>query len=231
MKYLSEINAFERRMRRAPLSVNAQLLWYKLIQFANRLHWPEEFTLDNKRLIYLFGRETSRQTMTAARAELIEDGLLVFTPGVRGKPSTYRLVSVEGLEAPELAPDLEPGDFLGEVREDPTTYFGYTEALGLEAQEIAEKLWAEFLPSEKPTPGDVRDVFFCLMHQEQKEDGTFEMTFPEDRKGLLAYAFDQARQRGAVNWKYVTAVLRRLGQRGIKTVEEARDYEDTRRTP
>jgi hypothetical protein len=231
LKYLSEINAFERRMRRAPLSVNAQLLWYKLMQFDNRLNWEPQFQIDNNRLCYLFGTKISKSVMTAARAELIEDGLLIFTPGVRGKPSTYRLVSVEGLEAPELAPDLEPGDFLGEVREDPTTYFGYTEALSLEAQEITEKLWAEFLPSEKPTPGDVRDVFFCLMHQERKEDGTFEMTFPEDRKGLLAYAFDQARQRGAVNWKYVSAVLRRLGQRGINTVEEARDYEDTRRTP
>lgn len=231
MKYLSEINAFERRMRRAPLSVNAQLLWYKLIQLANRLHWPEEVSLDNKRLIYILGREVSKHTIVDARAELIDDGLLVFSPGVRGKPSTYRLVSVEALEAPELALDLEPGDFLGEVRDDPTTYFGYTEALGLEAQEVTEKLWAEFLPGVKPTPGDVRDVFFCIMAQDQQEDGTFVMSFPEERKELLAYAFDQARQRGAVNWKYISAVWRRLGQRGIKTVEDARDYEDTRRTP
>lgn len=231
MNYLREINAFERRMRRAPLSVNAQLLWYKLIQFANRLHWPEEIALDNNRLCYIFGMKISKSVMTAARAELIEDGLLIFTPGVRGKPSAYRLVSVEALEAPELAPDLEPGDFLGEIRDDPTTYFGYTEALGLEAQEITEKLWAEFLPGVKPTSGDVRDVFFCIMAQDQQEGGSVVMSFPEDRKELLAYAFDQARQRGAVNWKYISAVLRNLGQRGIKTVEDARDYEESRRTP
>lgn len=37
MNYLLEINAFERRMRRVPLSRDAQLLWYKLMHLANLL--------------------------------------------------------------------------------------------------------------------------------------------------------------------------------------------------
>lgn len=50
MNYLLEINAFERRMRGHPLPTTAQLLWYKLMQFANRLYWPEWFSIDNDRL-------------------------------------------------------------------------------------------------------------------------------------------------------------------------------------
>ncbi len=229
MNYLREINAFERRMRRAPLSVNAQLLWYKLMQFNNGLMWEPEFRLDNDRLCTMLGRKMSKTVMVAARGELIESGLLIFTPGVKSKPSTYRLVSVDAMEAPELATPPEPGDFLYEVREDITTYFGYTEALGRELQKTTETLWAEFLPGKTPTPGDVRDVFFYIMEQNQDGDAIV-MTFPEERKALLGYAFDQARRRGAVNWKFITAILRNLARQGIKTVEEARDYEDARRT-
>lgn len=228
MNYIREINAFERRMRRAPLSFNAQLLWYKLMQFANRLHWPSEFQLDNNHLCTLLGKKAAKAVMTAARAELIEDGLLAFTPGVRGKPSTYRLISVDALEAPELPPEPEPGDFLYEIREDITTYFGYTEALGLELQQIAETLWDEFYRGKKPTPADVRQVFFCIKKQTRQEDGDVVMTFPEERKALLGYAFDQARQSGNLNWKYIMGILGNLARRNINTVEEAQDYEDNR---
>lgn len=36
MRYLTEINAFERLMDRHPLPGTAQLLWYKLMREANR---------------------------------------------------------------------------------------------------------------------------------------------------------------------------------------------------
>ena len=51
MNYMPELNAFAERMRRNPLSNNAQLLWYKLMDTANRLRWPETFQLDNARKI------------------------------------------------------------------------------------------------------------------------------------------------------------------------------------
>ena len=45
-----EHRAFANRMRRTPLSMAAQLLWYKLMDLANSLRWPEHFALDNSRL-------------------------------------------------------------------------------------------------------------------------------------------------------------------------------------
>lgn len=47
MRYLTEINAFERLMDRHPLPGTAQLLWYKLMREANRQRWPEAIALDN----------------------------------------------------------------------------------------------------------------------------------------------------------------------------------------
>ena len=117
MNYLREINAFARRMRRAPLSTNAQLLWYKLMDLANVLRWPD----------------------------------------------------------------------------------------------------------------DVRKVFYYIKEQTHHEDGQWTMTFPEEKKELLAYAFDQARTQGKLHWGYIGGIYDNFRARGIKTVDDAMDYEEMRR--
>ena len=133
MNYMPELNAFAERMRRNPLSNNAQLLWYKLMDTANRLHWPETFQLDNARIMQMMN-VGSRHTAAAARQELVDDGLLEFIAGAKGKPSVYKMLSVAALEGPAEQPEEEsqeaPDSFLWDVKDDITTYFGYTEALG-----------------------------------------------------------------------------------------------------
>lgn len=229
MNYLREINAFARRMRRAPLSSNAQLLWYKLMELANVLRWPDEFQLDNKRMMEMICQK-SKPISIAARKELVDDGLIVFTPGVKGKPSTYHLNSVDALEGPYIPPGPpEEENFLAEVKDDITTYFGYTEALGQELREITEKLWLEFYPKQNPTPDDVRKVFYYIKEQTHHEDGQWTMTFPEEKKELLAYAFDQARTQGKLHWGYIGGIYDNFRARGIKTVDDAMDYEEMRR--
>lgn len=99
MNYMPELNAFAERMRRNPLSNNAQLLWYKLMDTANRLHWPETFQLDNARIMQMMN-VGSRHTAAAARQELVDDGLLEFIAGAKGKPSVYKMLSVAALEGP-----------------------------------------------------------------------------------------------------------------------------------
>lgn len=78
-----EHRAFANRMRRTPLSMAAQLLWYKLMDLANSLRWPEHFSLDNSRLCTMINTK-SRTTTIAARQELIDGGYLDFTPGHQG---------------------------------------------------------------------------------------------------------------------------------------------------
>lgn len=227
MNYIAEINAFSDRMERAPLSTNAQLLWYKLMQFSNRLRWQEQFQVDNDRLMKLVNI-SSQHTLRAARKELADDGLISFTPGVKGKPTVYKLHSVaalEGARGMRQDEEPEPTDFMWEVREDITTYYGYTEALGQELQKITGAIWEEFLPGKQPTPGDFDQVFFYIMEQHRHDDGSVTLDFPEERKKMLAHAFRQAMLNGAVNWKYIEGIYRNWGQRGTNTMQAIYDHE------
>lgn len=221
-----EHRAFANRMRRTPLSMAAQLLWYKLMDLANSLRWPEHFALDNSRLCTMINT-TAKRTAISARQELIDGGYLDFTPGIKGRPSTYHLRSVEEMEGWRPPPDDLEGDFLAEFKEDPTSYFGYTEALGVELAETTAHLWAEFFPGKTPGPYDEKRTFFQIMVQyHDEETDEWSISFPEENKELLGYAFEQGRERGKLFWGYIESVMRNLRDCGIKTVEEAYENEE-----
>lgn len=226
MNYLREINAFRRLMERAPLSIVAQILWYVLMDFDNRLRWAEEFSVDNDRLMQMIN-VSSRHTLVNARKELVDAGALIFSPGKKGAPSVYRLRSIAEQEPVTLPPE-SPGDFLYEIKDDITTYFGYTEALGKELQQTTEAIWKEFLPGEKPSEADVREVFFYIYDQDKQEDGTVVMTFPKERKEMLAYAFEIARKKKAINWSYIEGIFRNWARAGLNTMQQIYDHEEER---
>lgn len=225
MNYIAEINAFHIKMRRTPLSRDAQLLWFKLMDFANRLYWQEDFKLDLNRMAKMIG--VSKNTVLSARNELVDAGLLSFTAGTKGSPSVYHLNSVAAMEGPQL-PDIEepaPDDFLCDVKDDITSYFGYTEALGKELEQIAHSTMDEFFPGQPVTDWAVRQIFYYIKEQRKDQDGQWVMSFPEERKALMAYVLDQARRNDAMNWTYINAIYQHLSARGIKTVEQAYEYD------
>lgn len=226
MNYLREINAFRRLMERAPMSHKAQVLWYVLMDFDNRLRWAGEFSIDNDRLMKLTGIE-SRTTLISIRKELANAELLTFSPGKKGAPSTYRLRSIAEQEPISLPPD-GPEDFLYEIKDDITTYFGYTETLGKELQQTTEAIWKEFLPGEKPSEADTREVFTHIFTQHQQDDGTVVMKFPKERKEMLAYAFEIARKKRAINWSYIEGIYRNWADNGLHTLQQIYEHEDER---
>ena len=155
MNYILEINAFERRMRRQPLPTAAQLLWYKLMAFANRQHWPEWFTVDNERLTEILGANSDK-TVRTARQQLIDSGLLIYKKGVKGSPGRYKLTSISVEEFLESEADKDrtiypaydkPG-LEGYLECDFTLRYGYTEALGAEVEKITQELLDIFKPGE-----------------------------------------------------------------------------------
>lgn len=222
MNYLAEINAFEKRMRRQPLPITAQLLWYKLMQFANRLYWPEWFTLENERLAEVMST-CSDKTVRIARDQLIEAGLIEFKRGVKKHPSQYHMVSLA--DAP--ADDDGIADYAEEV-EDITTYFGYTQALGTELKKTTTELLRQYWPQHTPDANDERRVFHYIFETHKTPDGDTVMTFPRERKALLAYAFEQASSAGAVNWNYIQGIYRNFAARNIDTVDQAYAYDERR---
>lgn len=223
MNYLREINAFRRLMERAPLSIAAQILWYILMDFDNRLRWAEEFSIDNDRLMEMMN-VSSRHTLVNARKELESAGLMTFTPGKKRAPSTYRLRSIADHEPISIPPE-GPEDFLYEVKEDITTYYGYTEALGKELQQTTEAIWREFLPGESPSDADTREVFKHIYNQDRQQDGTVVMTFPKDRKEMLAHAFEIARQSRKINWSYINGIYLNWGKYQLHTMQQIYEHE------
>ena len=221
MNYLAEINAFEKRMRRQPLPITAQLLWYKLMQFANRLYWPEWFAIDNEKLAELLG--SSVPTTRTARDQLLKSGLIQMERGTKQHPNRYRFISLA--DAP--ADDDGIADYAEEV-EDITTYFGYTQALGTELKKTTTELLRQYWPQHTPDANDERRVFHYIFETQKTPDGDTVMTFPRERKALLAYAFEQASSAGAVNWNYIQGIYRNFAARNIDTVDQAYAYDERR---
>ena len=228
MNYIREINAFECRMQRQPLPITAQLLWYKLMAFANRQHWPEWFSVDNERLTELLSAASDR-TVRSARAQLEDAGYIQYRKGVKGKPSHYKLNSVDEMESGGDATALEepsesaiPEDF----KDDITRYYGYTEQFHLEIKRITQELFEAYLPSQRPTQQYELTVFHFVTSS--TGNGEQEMVVDKDKRDLLAYAFDAAQRAGAVNWNYIKGVLRNLQGWGLKNLNEVYDHEDKR---
>lgn len=230
MNYILEINAFERRMKRQPLPATAQLLWYKLMAFSNRLHWPEWFSVDNDRLTALLG-SGSDKTVRTARQQLMDAGLLIYEKGVKKKPGRYKLVSIAFQEYPDAAgsSDVYPANdrpgIEGYLEDDYTRYFGYTEAIGSEVKSVTQELLDTFRPGERATQRDELEVFHKIIDREGTGPESTVLTVSEEKKALLVYAFEQASLAGAVNWRYINAIYRNFGDRNIKTVDDAYNYD------
>lgn len=230
MNYILEINAFERRMKRQPLPTTAQLLWYKLMAFANRQRWPEWFSVDNDRLTTILGAG-SDQTVRKARQQLIDAGLLIYEKGVKKKPGRYKLVSIAFQEYPDAAgsSDVYPANdrpgIEGYLEDDYTRYFGYTEAIGSEIKIVTQELLDTFRPGERATQRDELEVFHKIIDREGTGPEGTVLTVSEEKKALLVYAFEQASLAGAVNWRYINGIYRNMRIRDIKNVDQACDYD------
>lgn len=230
MNYILEINAFERRMKRQPLPTTAQLLWYKLMAFANRQHWTEWFSVDNDRLTTILGAG-SDQTVRKARQQLIDAGLLIYEKGVKKKPGRYKLVSIAFQEYPDAAgsSDVYPANdrpgIEGYLEDDYTRYFGYTEAIGSEIKSVTQELLDTFRPGERATQRDELEVFHKIIDREGTGPESTVLTVSEEKKALLVYAFEQASLAGVVNWRYINGIYRNMRMRDIKNVDQACDYD------
>ena len=217
-------------MKRQPLPTTAQLLWYKLMAFANRQRWPEWFSVDNDRLTTILGAG-SDQTVRKARQQLIDAGLLIYEKGVKKKPGRYKLVSIAFQEYPDAAgnSDVYPANdrpgIEGHLEDDYTRYFGYTEAIGSEIKSVTQELLDTFRPGERATQRDELEVFHKIIDREGTGPEGTVLTVSEEKKALLVYAFEQASLAGAVNWRYINGIYRNMRIRDIKNVDQACDYD------
>lgn len=229
MQYLNEINDFGDAMEERPLPKNAQLLWYRLMHRANRNFWRFPLVISNQEAMDLIG--VTIHAFLQARKALEDAGLLMVRQGVKGKPSEYTLIppSVvwgEGGRREEPPEDGVPY-YMADGVDDLTTYFGWTDDVGRELKQITRELLGMYWADHKPDERDEQRVFE-LVHERRGEGPETTIVFPESRKELLAYAFEQASKAGAVNWHYIYGVMRTLAARGIDTLQKAWEYDEER---
>lgn len=105
-------------------------------------------------------------------------------------------------------------------------YFGVNDETLNNAQLFTTVLFRRWT-NRRPTEQDVARVFFNTRHQERNpETDEWVVTFPQDDRDLLMYAFEQAANAGKPgDWNYIQGVLRNLHQRNIKNLDQAADYD------
>lgn len=107
---------------------------------------------------------------------------------------------------------------------DKSLYFGVTDEVMAQAEQIAREIFSKFT-TKKPVESDISRVFDYTHEREGVREET-RISFSAERIKLLAYAFEQAADAGEPgNWRYIIGVMAKLGQRGIKTIEQAEDYD------
>ena len=120
----------------------------------------------------------------------------------------------------------EISDFAAGRDMDPSLYFGVTPEIHAEVEAFTDAAFSRFA-KRPPTENDDAQAFMALYSsREDPLTGNWIMTIPRDNKDLLLYAFEAASNAGKPgDWRYINGVLTKLRQRGIRTLQEAEDYD------
>ena len=92
--YINQLNEFNDRAFALNLSPACRVIYYTLLDLANKLKWPKEFKTSGRRLMKLTAIN-SRDVCFRAIERLVEDGLIVYKPSkVKGQASVFSIVDL-----------------------------------------------------------------------------------------------------------------------------------------
>lgn len=72
---------------------------------------------------------------------------------------------------------------------------------------------------------DIQRVFDFVYYRQELSNGQAIAVFDQQKAALLEYAFEQAAASGSTSWRYIDGIYRNFVERGIKTLEQAKEYE------
>ncbi len=90
MNYLMQINAFKKRRRLYPISCGSICLYYVLLEYANSLGFPKEFTVANQVIAGLCSMSVPKLQRT--RKELIDKNYIRYKYGKKGSSGVYGII-------------------------------------------------------------------------------------------------------------------------------------------
>lgn len=218
MNYIKQLNAFHLKIDLEPISIHARVLWYTLTDINNRLVWRQEFTVAMSKLREKAGLTES--TFKRARKELEVNGLIQVTNRKGNQSAMYQMVCLyrNVTSKVDYIEDIEPQ----------------------QKQKVTGKLAHNV--DHKPAP---------LIKEKQKEKENNKTTaatavaFFQNNSGkitpfiageinhwandlgepLVLYAMKRALGQGKTNWGYVKGILNAWLEKGIISVESAREEE------
>ncbi|MDL4839497.1 hypothetical protein [Aquibacillus rhizosphaerae] len=94
VNYIKELTAFKEWMSFHEISPNAALLWHTLMVLNNTARWMETFNAPNSIIENLSGLSSQR---IESRKILMENELISYVPGEKGKAATYQMKSLVSL--------------------------------------------------------------------------------------------------------------------------------------
>lgn len=92
-------------------------------------------------------------------------------------------------------------------------------------QALADELMYTYR-NKKPTPDDYEKVFYYVHTIAVNDVGEHYGIYSEEKADLLRHVFEEASLRSDMNWQYINRIYATYSQYGVKTVEDAIDYEN-----
>lgn len=228
MKYIDQINAFERWCDSNYLPPLSQLLWYKLFKLNNRAGWNQWVQIDNLRLMAEI-QVRREATFIDLRDKLFDAKLIEYKKGHKGSPNRYRIIK------------FEKNTFTSEVNTVANTeaYPVVNTVANTEVQ-TADIYRLDKTKQNKATTADARESVFgtAMGYYMDKISSTPSGMMVEQLKDyvetmsadVIIHAMDKALDAGAHNWNYINTILSSWKKAGIRTMADVEREQEGRRS-
>ncbi len=245
MTYIEYLNGFNQWLETNTLPSSSQLLYFKLLNVFNRMRWPEYVQLDNLRLMIMLDG-ASKTTVIKARDNLIEAGFILYQPGRKGVQGRYALSlrykkctpsdTETVLESKNDTENDTLNDTKIEVRSKKCT--AYDTKTSLESKNCTTNdtendthIKNNILSSSSSSPslrdeglGKVITAYMDKINPTASQTSLEELAGYVKRLGaeVCLRAIDETLDAGAdkINWHYLRGILRRLSERGVRSLAD-----------
>lgn len=206
MNYIKEMNAFYTQLQTNPLSSSAIALWGTLMNINNSTGWKKEFTVAASLLRTIAG--LSEGAFKRARIELQEKGYIVWRSRGGNQAAIYEMVSLSALVDYTSTTEVQDTTKLeknkNQVVQEPSTT---TETDSISTPPASVLFFQENFGGEL-SPFITTELNTWITKQGD---------------ALVLEAMKRAVRRNKTSWGYVKSILQAWKQKGIQTVDEARE--------
>ncbi len=218
MNYIKELNAFKEWMSFHEIPPNVVLLWHTLMVLNNNARWMATFNAPNSIIRNLSG--LSSQRISESRKVLMENELIRFEPGVKGKAASYQMKSLVAYFE-NLSP-ASRGQFEVQHEEPNPVPFG-NETRDIHKEKEIDKKNREEGRGKEQNAYTVYEQNFGIIKPIVRE--SFLAWCDDLGDAIVIEAIKLAAQKGGRTYSYLEAILKEWAQAGVTTLEQATNYQ------